>query len=761
MTTQTAPTGVDSQPRNAPDMLSNIDFRELIAVVISAWPIILVAALIGFGVGRYKVFVTPHTYQSDALIQIESNSNQARIALRQTAEIVDQSTELPAEIEILRSRKVLGQVARDLGLDIQVKHVFFPYIGEALWRRHSGEAFREAPSWLPIVRKRYSWGGETLVATTFDVPSELENKSFTISANGDDSYLFLDSRTGLRAEGVAGELLTIDHPKGPIRLFVQQLHAPDGRLFSIRKRPVQTAAKRINGRLDAFPAAGRRSTAPILKLIYTSDSPQEVTRTLGQILDVFQKQNIERRSAEAEKTLTFLENQLPELRSDVEAAESKLNQFKVSQGTADLNEETSIILKKAVELDQARSELVQQREEALRRFTENHPVVISLDEQIRRLDIQRNEVDQRVERLPDAQQQALRLNRDVEVLTALYVSLLNRAQELEIVKNGTIGNVRIIDPPVPPLGAKGINRLFIVGFPMVLSVILVVTIVLIRHLLHNGVKDPTELESRLGMPTFGVIPYSPLQDKLVKSSKDASKHALLAVSDPQSPTIEAIRSARTALSFAQMDAKNRSVMITGPVPGVGKTFVSANLACALAMTGKRVVLIDADMRRGTLHKAFAQEQAGGLSELLSEQIDLPDAIRKTEVDKLWLITAGTFPPNPAELLVGERLPAILSELEQKFDIVLLDTPPILAVTDAAIIGRMTGSNFVVLKAAEHSMRMIEDSFKRVAASGATVTGTIFNQVGRNERGRYGYMYGYGYGYSAKYGDYSQEYRTKA
>lgn len=738
------------------DALDNLDFREILGAIISGWPIILLALIVGYLAGQFWAYSTPSTYKTDALLQVEGNSNQARIALAQTAEFVEQRTALPAEIEILKSRMVLGTVARDLGLDIIVTPSFLPWVGEPIWRNHSGPDFGKAPGWLsPLVRTRHAWGGESMTVSRFDVPTDLENVGFVIASEGGGRFYFLSPSLQKLAEGKVGELLAVEHPAGNVQLFVQQLNSPPGRLFYIRKQPLQTAAATIEARLNASPKGGDgwRAGASILQIAYQSQDPREATRTLKKILDVFQQQNVERRSAEAQQTLDFLEQQLPELREQVETAESRLNSFKVNQGTADLTAETSIVLERAVELDQQRNALIQQREEALRRYTDNHPVVASINDQIQRLDSQRARIDRRVQELPDAQQRALGLTRDVEVLTALYVSLLNRAQELEVVKSGTIGNVRIIDPPVRPLGPSGPNRARLVGLPVTASLMLAVGLILLRYFLHNGVKDPATLEKRLGLATFGIIPYSPAQKKLLDRVKQGeSQQALLAATDPHSPTMEAIRSARTALFFAQMEAKNNAVMITGPVPGVGKSFVSANLAAALAMAGKSVVLIDADMRRGTLHEIFGVERGIGLSEVISKQTNSKSVIRTTNVDNLHLLTSGTIPPNPAEILVNQRFAALLNHLESVYDFVILDTPPVLAVTDASIIGRMVGSSFLVLQSGEHSIRMIEDSIKRVSASGARVTGTIFNQVG--------YGYGYGYGYGAKYGEYSYEYKPQ-
>lgn len=742
---------IEDAGRNDDSFLDNIKPQEIIGAILSAWPVLLVFLLIGYGIGRYNTYTTPSTYKADALLQVETTSNQARIALSQTASAIEQSTALPAEIEILRSRKILGEVARRAGLDIEIMPSFLPYIGEAIWRNHRGQDFGAPPSWVgPFVRSRHAWGGEKLVVSAFEVPKKLENVRFSISHSGSGKYDFLQGDTVKLGVGQVGERLVVNHPAGNIELFVQELRSPPGRLFYIIKRPLQVASALINGRLRANPRAGG-ANASILELTYTSTDRDDTVTVLRNILDVFQQQNVERRSAEARKTLEFLEMQLPDLRRQLETAEARLNNFKVEQGTADLTQETTLVLSRSVEIESELNELIRLRDQALRKYTENHPVVLARNQEIARVQGLLENLESRVRLLPKAQQQALKLTRDVQVLTTLYVSLLNRAQELEIVKSGTIGNVRVIDAPVRPLGASGPNRLALLVTPIMVMLALAICLVLLRFFARHGVSDPKQIETRLGLPTYGTIPFSKKQSKLTeKRSASAASSSLLSIADPQCVTMEAIRSARTGLYFSHMDAKNNAIMITGPEPGVGKSFFSANLSASLANAGKRTLLIDADMRRGSLHELFGVDRDVGLSEILSGLANSAVATKETAVPGLHLITSGAIPPNPAELLIKERFAELLALFQEKYDFIVLDTPPALAVTDASIIGRLTGTNFVVLKSGAHSMRMIDDTIDRLSTRGVNVTGTIFNQMGRQGASSYGY---YGYNY------YQQEYKA--
>jgi tyrosine-protein kinase Etk/Wzc len=266
----------------------------------------------------------------------------------------------------------------------------------------------------------------------------------------------------------------------------------------------------------------------------------------------------------------------------------------------------------------------------------------------------------------------------------------------------------------------------------------------------RGVDRPEEIDHILGLSTYASIPYSQGQRRIVRkvNRKDSNKDNLILTSlVPDDSAVEAIRSLRTSLHFAMMEAKNNIVMITGPIAGLGKSFVSINLGAVLAVAGKRTIVIDADMRRGLLHRYVGVTQHPGMSDCVSNSADLSSVINKTAVEKLDFISCGMRPPNPSEVLMSERFVDLLNKLSAEYDYVIIDTPPVLPVADPAIIGRIAGSTFIVLKAAEHPMRVIDETLRRLRQAGVDVRGAIFNQVGARI-GSYGYgTYGYAYGYS--------------
>ncbi len=738
----------------SPAAETEVNLRDVLGIVVEGRWIILIALVFAIAIGSaYAVLATP-VYRADAIVQVEQKGKSVNEALGDIATLMTNETPIPAELEILKSRMVLGKVAESLGLDIRIQPKRFPIIGNAIARERMNA---KKPADAPLGLDSYAWGGEQLAVGTVSLSRRLSNQPLLLIAGEGGSYSLFAPDGDLLLEGVAGVIATKDHERfGQIEIFVRELVARPKTEFTLVKLAPQVAVGSVARNLQVVEQ-GKQSG--IIKVIYESANPRLAVEVANGIVDAYQRQNVERLSAEAEQTLEFLREQLPEIKKKVETAEAALNEFRLQQGSADLSKETDLVLQQSVALETERLVVVQKREEAIRRFTPNHPVVQALDAQLRQIGGRQGSISGQIKNLPETQQQLLTLTRDVEVNNALYTSLLNSFQELQIAKAGTVGNVRVIDHAVPPLGPFKPQKSVIMGLSLLVGLLLGLAAVVVRQALRHGVQDPGMVERQLGLPTYATIPYSDEQRRimrLIKSGdRSSSGNPLLAVSDPSSLAIEALRSLRTSLHFALLESSNNIVMLTGPSPGLGKSFLSINLGAVLAMSGKRVVVVDADLRRGHLHDYLRGDRTPGVSDFVVGDVELSGIVRSTGVENLSFISTGTIPPNPAELVLHERFASLLKSLSEQFDHVLVDTPPILAVTDAAVIGSMAGTTLLVLKAGEHPMRLIDESVRRLRQAGAQVRGTLFNQMSAG--GGYGYG-GYGYGYGYKYG-YAYSYKS--
>jgi tyrosine-protein kinase Etk/Wzc len=630
-------------------------------------------------------------------------------------------------IEILRSRSVLGAVVDNLKLDIIAEPVYFPLIGEALARRAPAEE-------RPMVR-----------VDSLNVPESMRGSAFRLVAISPAKYELYDAEGAFLLRGDVGKTASLATPSGDsLSIFVSALRGQQDRAFWVMRQPRLSAIESLQ---ESLNVSERGDWSGILSVSVEGTDPESVQRQVNEIANVYLRQNVERKSAEAQQTLEFLDEQLPVVRQNMEAAELALNSYRLEKGSIDLPLETQTILQTIVSIEAQLNELRQEREKVTLAFTPVHPTVVALDRQIDRLNAELVDLNGQVRDLPTTQQELLRLIRDVEVNTALYTSLLDTAQELRVVKAGTIGNVRVIDYAVTPTWPIKPSKSRIMMISLLLGLFAGVGTAFARKALKAGVEDPDLIEKQVNIPVYATISHSKRQDRIYRDLKSKNrKRAVLAIDSPNDPSVESLRNLRTALHFGMMDVKNNCIMIAGPSPEVGKSFVSVNLAAVLTSNGKKVLLIDGDLRRGHLHEYLGVERKNGLSEFISGEIPIGQALHQTTIKGLTLIPTGTIPPNPAELLLHKRFANCLSVLTPRYDHIIIDSPPILAVTDATIIGQMVGGTLMVLKAGEHPMREIEQAVKRMKQAEVNLRGILFNDVNvqsqRYGAGKYSYQYSY-------------------
>ncbi|UJJ32047.1 polysaccharide biosynthesis tyrosine autokinase [Halopseudomonas maritima] len=724
-----------------------IDLLALLGALIDGkWVIIgftFCFALIGVA---YALLATP-IYQANALIQIEEKSGSTLSGLGELSDMLGSTPEAVTEIELLKSRAVIGQAVENLKLDIIVEPNYFPVIGRWMARRFESETSNEVASPL-LGFDSYAWGGERVDIFQLEVPGKYLSEPLELVTGENNTYTLYNEDGDVLLQGAVGEQAS----GNGFTMQLKTLNARPETRFDVTKQ------RRLNTILDyqqQLGASERGKDSGIISLSMQHEEPQYAINILDEVSRLYVRQNVERNSAEAAQSLEFLKEQLPQVRKELERYEQALNEYQTSTKSVDITIETQAILDQIVELDTLISEQNLKRAEMERRFTRQHPSYQALLDQMEQLKRQKAELTSKVESLPATQQELLRLTRDVAVTTEVYTAMLNSTQELDVLRAGTVGNVRVIDTadvnveePVQP------KKALIAIIATLLGGFIGVALVLLRKALNRGVEDPDVIE-QLGLPVYASIPFSRDQEVVEgapKSRRPAGGHAssaLLAVTNPADLAIEALRSLRTSLHFARLEAKNNILMISGPSPGVGKSFVSANLGAIMAQAGQRVLLIDADMRKGYLNKLFKLPAENGLSELLATRITSSDAIYKTEVEGLDIVPRGQIPPNPSELLMHANFTSFLDNVKDEYDIVIVDTPPILAVTDAAIVGRQVGMSLIVTRFAVNAAKEIEVAMRRFEQNDIQLKGAIFNAVEKKAS-----AYGYG-----NYGYYNYEYKS--
>lgn len=712
-----------------------IDLLGLFDVLFEArWLVAGVAALVLLLGATYALLSRP-VYEANSLIQVEDSKPGAASALGDAASLFDIKSPATAEMEILRSRLVVGKSVDDLQLYVMAAPKYLPLVGRWLGLRATALS---NPGFMGLAG--YVSGNESIRLGMLEVSAELEGKPLLLAATegGFDLY---DPDGELLVQGKIGTLASFGTGQDTGRILVTELKAKPGAHFKVARYSRLGVIEELQKDL-AISEQGKQSG--VISVQLQGNDPLQIARTLNAVGTNYVRQNTERKSAEAEKSLDFLGGFLPQLKKQLEDSETKFNQFRNQKGTFDLGAEGKNYLDTAVKLQGSLLELQQKRREQGAQFTAAHPVIQTLDAQIAAVSQEIASLTSKVKTLPNTEQDLLRFTRDVKVNSELYLNLLTSSQQLRLVKEGKVGNVRVVDAPVVPEEPIKPKRAQILAISGVLGLLLGLGLAFLRNSLRPGIKDPADIESATGLHVFATVPHSAEQDKLSRllKSQVTGKH-LLATLFPDDPCVESLRSLRTALQFAMLDARNNLVLFTGPTPGIGKSFASTNFAAVLGSGGKRVLLIDADMRKGHIHQFFGLKRGQGLSELIMGSCSLNEALHRAVAPNLDLITTGVMPPNPGELLMSPATVQLLQTLSGQYDLILIDTPPVLAVSDTQVLAPHAGTVFVVARAEVTSLGELQETTKRLGQSGVQIKGVVFNDLDTS-RQRYG---GYGYKYS--------------
>ena len=591
-----------NQNRSQESQSQEIDLLALLGALLDRkWFIVLVTAVFAVIGVAVAVLSTP-IYKATALVQVEESSPSVP-GLDDMAGMFESSSEAVTEIELLKSRSVIGEAVDTLKLNIIAEPKLFPIIGGKLFRSFVAESEGDiAEPFFGL--SSYAWGGETINVFRFNVPKAFEGEEFELVVGENKTYELFNPDGDSVLKGVVGK----EQTSGYYELTIRDLNARQGTEFTLIKK---NRYRTIIELQEEIGASEKGKDSGIIAMGFEHKSAAHAEKVLDKVAEIYVRRNVERNSAEAKKSLDFLEVQLPEVKRQLEQSEQRFNDYQKQRNSVNISLETQGVLEQIVELETTLQELELKRLELSRKFKREHPAYQGVLKQIEAVKAEKDELTSKVGNLPETQQELLRLTRDVEVGNEIYMLLLSKTQELDIVRAGTVGNVRVVDAaavdttePVKP------KKALIAVVATLFGGFLAVAIVLVQKAMHRGVEDPHANE-RSGFPVYASVPYSDIQVKLTgfnraRKVKDKPK-SILAVDNPADLSIEALRSLRTSLHFAMMEAKNNIIAISGPSPGVGKSFISVNLATVLAQSGKKVLIIDADMRKGYLQTQFGMK----------------------------------------------------------------------------------------------------------------------------------------------------------
>lgn len=724
---------------NFADLLDTVYFhRYLILQIAGAFTVIGLL---------YAIMATP-IYKTDLLIQIESQDSATPTALSNIATLFGGKSEADAEIQILGSRLVISKAVDNLHLDFTATPRYFPLIGR--WIARGSHGFSK-PGLLGM--GGYAWGNESIEVGTFNVPRSMEGKPLTVVSQENNAYQVILDGSDKELTGKVGVLLKAEVNGGSFELLVNKLDANPGTQFKLLHYSRQQAIRDLQGNLEI---AEKVKQSDMLNVSLEGGDPEQIAEILNEVGAEYLFQNISRKSAEAEKTLHFLDQYIPKVKANLDTLEANTVEAKAARGVINESEEAKAVLQRLVDAKHKALELRAKREELLSKFTKAYPGVQQVDAQLSAVEADIANIEAQIRKMPAREQEVSRQERDVHVDTDTYSNLLQTAQQMRLMKEGSIGNVRIIDNAVAPERPIKPRRLRIVILFIAIGLAMGVFAAFIKRKMIGAVHDAHEIEERSGIKVMASIPFSDRQEELYKNilEKSSGKFVLEQI-DPHDPAIEGLRSFRISLQFSMQEKKNNLVLITGASPGVGKSFISVNMAAVLAATGKRVLLVDLDMRKGYLNQYFGLPQARGLAEVVEGELPLDQALHREVFKNFNFIATGKLPKDPNVFMVKASLASLLERFSSEYDIVLLDSPPILSVADATILSGLVDTNILVAREGVTALSEISESAKRFHLAGSEITGILFNGI----RPRPGYGYGYGYG-KYRYSGYRYRYKSK-
>jgi tyrosine-protein kinase Etk/Wzc len=743
---------------------------------------IVVTTVIVLTLAVAYLLIAPPIYSADVLVRVDPPEPNALGLALQNQEAMPPPAPAPVtEMAVMKSRSVLDPVIDKYRFDVSVTPHRIPILGD-IAEKFSTPGEPAAP-WLGL--SSFAWGGERVQIGALDVPIDLEEEKLTLTALADNAFELRGPSNQLLVKGVVGTPVT----DNGVSMLVKQLDARPGTKFEVIRWNELDAVKRFG---DLVKVSDKVKDSGLLQIEYADRSPDKATDVANALAQQYLASAVASRQANDTTTLAFINGELPRLLTDLRKAEDALKHFRSTSQSMQPTNEAQAYLQGGMDLDKQIASLQLQRTQLLERYQPGSRWVQSVDTQLAQLKDAKAQFNGRFSGMPSSERQSVDLIRAQKVAETIYLGMVQKAEQLQVRRASTTGGAHIVDTAIRPHRPVKPQPAIVLGGGLILGLVSGVMLVFMRRHVMTGVTDPRYVERRMSVPVFGEILFSQQQLSLDRSFASAARKSLpglggrttlpfqrtapdiemrssagatsatsaaaslsgdssrvLAARFPHDTSVEGLRGVRTAVTRDLAHARNNILMVIGPTPSAGKSFVAANLAILHAEIGSKVVLIDADMRRGHLASLFSESNRGGLSEVLSERMALRNALRSTSVEGLTFLSCGVRPENPAALLMKPRFKEVLERLGSQFDMVIIDTPPFLAVTDASIIASEAGASLLVLRSGMQSEQEIADTVKKMERAEGRIAGAVFNGIPLRRSTR---NYGYATNYASDYGD---------
>jgi tyrosine-protein kinase Etk/Wzc len=702
-----------------------VSIRDYVNQLIEGRKTILLTLLPLLLVTSVYLLLTPPIYKADAKLRIDKNNVLLSAPLHSEVGGASTETDNPQsqrKVEFLGSRSVLSKVVEDLNLMMEYTPCYFPIIGEALARRHDARD-GVSSSWRGF--SHWAWGGEKLKITTFNVPDRYMDQTFTLIALEAGRFRLLGPKDQTLIEGQPGEMLTADIGEAlPIKIKLSELEAHPGTHFELTRKTSLAAIETLQ---KAFSVKAVSKNTDSISVELKGRNPEQLAKLVNDIATTYINETVNWESAEASQKLDFLERQLPIIKSRLDKAEQGLSPYRKEHGEIDISAEAEMLLKQVAQMETLAIQLKQKYEEQNQQLEASHPDMVATRNQIKRINQKLAELEKQIKFLPRTQQNMISLSRDLQVNTELYTSLLNSAQEQRIAATSLLGNSRIVDFAVTPEKPYWPNPALLLAIATLLGLSAGSAQVFLRNALQRHDNHPDMPEYQANLPPYATITHSKQQPRLARLIDHGNKRepSITVSQNSLNVSMESMRGLRTTMAT---DA-SKVIMISSTASGLGKSFVSINLAGLLAGTNKRVLIIDADMRNGQLHETFSVHNQPGLSDLLAGRVTLGEVIISLPDVGVDFIPRGSIALNSEELLALGNLTPTLEQLKSFYNHIVIDSPPILgATTDAAIMAKHADTTLLVAEEGHYTGQEMELSFRRFQQIGVNPIGFIINEM---------------------------------
>lgn len=677
--------------------------------------VLLITTLLVSLIATTYILLRPAKYQANTLIQVSNKSSDEKLHLPMFS-MGGSGSETASQIALIKSRVILEPIINQLGLSFRVEPIRTSIFG------HFG-------------KKQKS----TIDISHLQLPPKYLQKKLKLKITDVNHFVLTNPHHKILLQGETNQLVQ----KGPFALRVDKMKAMPGSEFYLIKYPVLDVLKQLSIRLNVEELGDpNNNQTGILQITLTDTDPHRMIHILNSIGKAIEKKDAERKLQESQKTLQFLNEQLPIIKSSLIAAEEKLNAYRAKSGKINIKIQAQQLMEQAAETEKQIVEAVLYRSNLLEIYTPQYPLVVELNNKINELKRLKQILLEKIKSLPASDQIAVNLMRDVKVKNDLYLVLLNKIQELQIVNSGTLSDIKILAEAQMPETAQPEPISLLIAASLVLGLMLGCIAVFTRNVFSRRVNDPQWVEKKFSIPNLAVVPFSKIQKTNKTKKRDIKFLPILAEKSPRDLSVEALRNLRSSLQVMLNNTNKKVIAVMGLSTGVGKSFVCINFAYLLANAEKKVLLIDGDIRRGDLYKYLSLPQAPGLNELLTERVTLSEAIQSTSLSNLSFISCGKYPDNPSELLMKKNFEQVLETVSQQYEYVIIDTAPLLAAPDTIIIGSLTDINFLVIGGNKHHPEEIVLTIKQLENASIKVHGTIFNNLSQKPLtyGNYRYQY---------------------